>query len=61
MSAVDDATCAFAYSEELSSKEYVIATYYLEADPGVDIVVEGCLLCRGTERGYLDAGAGCHA
>ncbi len=48
---MDDATCAFAYSEELMSKEYLIATYYMETDSGVDIVSRAASFAVGQSVG----------
>jgi len=41
----------FAYAEELVGKEYVIATYYLEAVPEVDIVVKAASFAVGQSVG----------
>jgi 2,3-diketo-5-methylthiopentyl-1-phosphate enolase len=41
----------FAYSEELAGKEYVIATYYLEMDPEVDIVARAASFAVGQSVG----------
>ncbi len=56
--AVNDLT--FAYAEELSGREYIIATYYLETDSECGYCRQGGLLCRRAERGHLGAGAGHH-
>jgi 2,3-diketo-5-methylthiopentyl-1-phosphate enolase len=42
---------AFAYPEELFGKEYVIATYYLEADLDVDIVARAASFAVGQSVG----------
>lgn len=42
---------AFAYAEELAGKEYVIATYYLEMDPDVDIVSRAASFAVGQSVG----------
>ena len=41
----------FAYAEELVGKEYVIATYYLEAVPEVDIVAKAASFAVGQSVG----------
>lgn len=42
---------AFAYPEELAGKGYVIATYYLETDPEVDIVARAASFAVGQSVG----------
>ena len=42
---------AFAYPEELAGKGYVIATYYLETDPEVDIVARAASCAVGQSVG----------
>jgi 2,3-diketo-5-methylthiopentyl-1-phosphate enolase len=42
---------AFAYAEEVAGEEYVIATYYLEADAGVDIVARAASFAVGQSVG----------
>jgi 2,3-diketo-5-methylthiopentyl-1-phosphate enolase len=42
---------AFAYAEELAGKAYVIATYYLETDPDVDIVSRAASFAVGQSVG----------
>jgi 2,3-diketo-5-methylthiopentyl-1-phosphate enolase len=42
---------AFAFAEELFGKEYIIATYYLETDPGVDIVARAASFAVGQSVG----------
>jgi 2,3-diketo-5-methylthiopentyl-1-phosphate enolase len=41
----------FAYAEDLSGKEYVVATYYLEANPAVDIVAKAASFAVGQSVG----------
>jgi len=41
----------FAYPEDLAGKGYVIATYYLEADPAVDIVAKAASFAVGQSVG----------
>lgn len=41
----------FAYPEDLAGKGYVIATYYLEADPDVDIVAKAASFAVGQSVG----------
>lgn len=42
---------AFAYAEELFGKEYIVATYYLEADSEVDIVAKAASFAVGQSVG----------
>jgi 2,3-diketo-5-methylthiopentyl-1-phosphate enolase len=42
---------AFAYAEELFSQEYVIATYYLETTPDVDMVAKAASFAVGQSVG----------
>ena len=51
MSTIDAVTSAFAYSEELIGQAYVIATYYLEAEPGADIVSRAASFAVGQSVG----------
>ena len=48
---MDVPTYAFAYAEELISKEYVIATYYLEVNSDVDIVSRAASFAVGQSVG----------
>jgi 2,3-diketo-5-methylthiopentyl-1-phosphate enolase len=41
----------FAYAEELFGQEYVIATYYLEAAPDVDMVAKAASFAVGQSVG----------
>jgi 2,3-diketo-5-methylthiopentyl-1-phosphate enolase len=41
----------FAYAEGLLGRKYIIATYYLEADPGVDIVAKAASFAVGQSVG----------
>jgi 2,3-diketo-5-methylthiopentyl-1-phosphate enolase len=44
---------SFAYPEDLAGKGYVIAPYYLEADPSVDIVAKAASFAVGQSVGTL--------
>ena len=48
---MDSMGTAFAYSEELAGKEYIIATYYLETEPDVDIVSKTASFAVGQSVG----------
>ncbi len=41
----------FAYAEDLVGKEYIIATYYLEANPEIDIVAQAASFAVGQSVG----------
>lgn len=44
-------SATFAYPEDLAGKGYVIATYYLEAEPSVDIVAKAASFAVGQSVG----------